>query len=58
MNDPIVAEVREIRREIETENKGNWEQLESYFKDKQERHKKKIYKGTPQILPVRNVINL
>jgi hypothetical protein len=58
MKDPIVAEVREIRREIETENKGDWEQLEGYFKNKQERHKKRIYKGKPKPLPVRNVVNL
>lgn len=58
MKDPIVAKVREIRREIETENKDNWEQLENYFKGKQKRHKKKLYKGTPKPLPVRNVVNI
>ena len=57
MNDYIVDNVRKIRKEIENENNGNWDQLERYFKEKQEHHKGKIYKGTAKKLPERNVVH-
>ena len=55
MKDQIVKKVRKIRKEIEAENKGNWDQLETYFKDKQKRHKTKLYKGKPKKFPARDV---
>lgn len=55
MRDKIVDEVRKIRKEIESENRADWIQIEKYLIEKQKRHKKKIYRGNPKSLPVRHV---
>ncbi|MCH8125863.1 hypothetical protein IIC38_07875 [candidate division KSB1 bacterium] len=55
MKDKIVDEVRKIRKEIESENNDNWDQLLTYFEERQKRHKNKLYKGAPKSLPKRDV---
>jgi predicted GIY-YIG superfamily endonuclease len=55
MQDEIVTEVRKIRREIESENKNDWVEIERSFKEMQKRHKTRLYKGTPKPLPARHV---
>lgn len=55
MRDKIVYEIRKIRKEIESENNSDWNQIEKYLVELQERHKSKLYKGKPEILPVRDI---
>ncbi|MBN1507860.1 MAG: hypothetical protein JW955_13500 [Sedimentisphaerales bacterium] len=51
MSDPIIEEVRRIRKEIEAEHDNDWKALERYFVKKQNiaPEKKVVYK--PRRLP-------
>jgi hypothetical protein len=51
MKDPIVDEVRDIRKKIEVENGNNWDQLEKYLLKIQQNHKDKLYTGFPNSIP-------
>lgn len=55
MKDKIVDEVRKIRKEIEFENGNDWIQIEKSLKEKQNRHRMKLFKGRPKSLPIRNI---
>ena len=55
MRDIIVNEVRKVRKEIESENRDDWDQIEKSLKEMQKRHKTKLYKGNPKSLPVRHI---
>jgi hypothetical protein len=56
MRDKIVNEVRKVRKEIESENRDDWDQIEKSLKEMQKRHKTKLYKGNPKSLPIRHVV--
>jgi hypothetical protein len=49
-NDPIVDEVRKVRKEIENESGNNWDELGSFLINKQKQNKKKLYFNHPQKL--------
>ncbi|MEK6765295.1 MAG: hypothetical protein AABY49_03590 [Planctomycetota bacterium] len=55
MRDKIVDEVRKVRKEIESENRYDWVQIEKSLKEMQKRHKTKLYKGNPKSFPVCHV---
>ena len=56
MEDLIVAEVRDIRKKIESENGNDWDKLEKYLLKNQKRHKDKLYSGFPKSLPKQVVV--
>jgi len=56
MKDPIVDEVRDIRKKIEAENGNNWDQLEKYLLKIQQNHKDKLYSGSPKSFPKQVVV--
>ena len=56
MKDKIIDDVRKIRKEIESENEYDWIQIEKSLREMQNRHKAKLYAGTPKSLPVRDVV--
>lgn len=56
MKDKIIDEVRKVRKEIESESKYDWIQIEKSFREMQNRHKSKLYSGTPKSLPARDVV--
>lgn len=56
MEDPIVAEVRDIRKKIESENGNDWDKLEKYLLKNQKKHKDKLYSGSPKSLPKQVVL--
>jgi len=51
--DPIVQEVRRVRKEIEAEHGNNWETLERYYMEKQASSPAKLFTGKPKPLPRR-----
>ncbi len=50
MKDPIVEEIREIRRQIEAENNGDFRQLFQKISESQKKHSSKIVSRNPRIL--------
>jgi len=50
-SDPIIAEVRRTRKEIEAEHGNDWAALERYFMEKQERTPEKKAHYKPKKLP-------
>ena len=56
MKDPIVEEVRRIRKEIETENCNDWDTIEKYIIEKQARRPSQPVAYRPQKLPDRDVV--
>ena len=53
--DPIVEEVRRIRKPIESELNNDWKALESHFIRAQQSHKDRLVTGKPKQLPERGV---
>ena len=51
MKDAVVDEVRRIRKQIEAEHGNDWDGLEAYLKKIGNRHKVKLYHGSPRPLP-------
>ncbi len=49
MKDPIVEEIREIRRQIEAENNGDFKQLFQKISESQKKHSDKIISRKPRI---------
>ena len=47
-NDPIVEEVRRIRREIEAECGNDPVRFRKYLRDLQDRYKDRLYYGKPK----------
>ncbi len=54
--DPIIAELRRVRREIEAEHGGDWDALERYFVDKQGKAAEKQVAFKPKKLPQRKAM--
>ncbi len=50
MKDPIVEEIREIRRQIEAENNGDFKQFFQKISESQKKHSDKIVSRKPRIL--------
>ena len=50
-SDPIIEEVRRIRKEIEAEHGNDWEALERYFTEKQNATPEKTVVYEPKKLP-------
>ena len=55
MKDKIVEEVRQVRKEIESEFNNDWIEIGKYLIDTQQRRQQKLYNGKPKSLPVRDV---
>ena len=55
MTDPIIEEVRRIRKEIESENHNDWNTIEKYLLEKQTKRPKRQVTYQPQKLPGRGV---
>ena len=55
MKDPIVEEIREIRRKIETENNGDFKQLFLKISESQKKHSDKIVSRKPRILSQKKI---
>jgi len=55
MKDPIVEEVRRIRKEIESENHNDWDTIEKYLCEKQARRPSLPLTYSPNKLPNRGV---
>lgn len=55
MKDPIIEEVRRIRKEIESQNNNDWDKLEAYFVEKQVKRTEPPVTYNPQRLPDRGV---
>jgi len=55
MTDPIIQEVRRIRRQIEEENHNDWKALDQYFRAKQKERKNQPVTYKPKKLPDRGV---
>jgi hypothetical protein len=51
ISDPIIDEVRRVRKEIEAEHGNDWQALERYFMDKQESSPEKKVAYKPKKLP-------
>jgi hypothetical protein len=49
-NDPIVEEIRRVRKEIENESGNNWAGLGKFLINKQKANKKKLFYSHPQKL--------
>jgi hypothetical protein len=49
-NDPIVAEVRKHRLEIEQKYGNNSVKLINHFKEVQEKYKDRLYTGKPRLI--------
>lgn len=54
--DPIIAEVRRVRKEIEAEHGNDWKSLERYFTDKQNSATEKKVAYKPKKLPKRKAV--
>ncbi len=50
MKDPIVEEIREIRRQIEAENDGDFKKIFQKISESQKKHSNKIVSRKPRIL--------
>jgi len=50
-SDPIIEEVRRVRKEIEAEHGNDWKALERYFTDKQSNAAEKKIAYKPKKLP-------
>ena len=55
MTDPIIQEVRRIRKQIEEENHNDWKALEQYFRTKQKERENQPVTYKPKTLPNRGV---
>jgi hypothetical protein len=55
MKDPIIQEVRRIRKQIEEENHNDWQSLDRYFRTKQKERKIQPVAYKPKKLPDRGV---
>ena len=55
MKDPIVEEIREIRRQIEAENNGAFKQLFQKISESQKKHSNRIVSIHSVILNYRNI---
>ena len=55
MKDPIIEEVRRIRKEIESENNNDWNTIEKYLKENQAKRPKRPVVYSPKKLPDRGV---
>ncbi len=55
-SDPIIEEVRRVRKEIEAEHGNDWKALERYFTDKQNNSTEKKAAYKPRKLPKRKAI--
>ncbi|MFC1766730.1 hypothetical protein ACFL6U_32225 [Planctomycetota bacterium] len=55
MKDPIIDEVRRVRKEIESQNNNDWETIEKYFSEKQSKAQTPPVIYSPQKLPDRGV---
>jgi len=55
MKDPIVEEKREIRRQIEAENNGDFKQLFQKISESQKKHSNKIVSRKPRILSQKKI---
>ena len=51
MKDTLVDEVRRTRKQIEAEHGNDWNELEAYLKTIGNRHKEKLYRGSPRPIP-------
>ena len=51
MTDPIIQEVRRIRKQIEEENHNDWKALDQYFRAKQKERKNQQVTSKPKELP-------
>jgi hypothetical protein len=50
IRDPIVEEVREVRRQIEAECDNDWNKLIHYYRQVQEKATAPLYRGSPKRL--------
>ncbi|MBN2313481.1 MAG: hypothetical protein JXM79_06095 [Sedimentisphaerales bacterium] len=55
-SDPIIAEVRRARKEIEAEHGNDWKALERYFTEKQNSATEKKVTYQPKKLPRRKAM--
>lgn len=55
-SDPIIEEVRRVRKEIEAEHGNDWKALERYFTDKQNSTVEKKVAYKPKKLPQRKAV--
>jgi len=55
-SDPIIEEVRRVRKEIEAEHGNDWKALERYFMDKQNSATEKMAAYKPKKLPERKAM--
>ncbi|MCH7919644.1 MAG: hypothetical protein IIC50_16870 [Planctomycetes bacterium] len=55
MTDPIVAEVRRIRKEIEAEPGGDWDALERHLMESQKKRSDNLMTYSPKRLPDRGI---
>ena len=55
MTDPIIEEVRRIRKEIELENHNDWNEIEKYLIEKQTKRPNRQVVFKPKKLPDRGV---
>ena len=55
MTDPIIEEVRRIRKEIESENQNDWDAIEEYFCEKQAKRATRPVVYSPKKFPDRGV---
>ena len=55
MKDPIVEEIREIRRNIEAENNNDFKQLFQKISESQKEHSNKIVSRKPRILSQKKI---
>ncbi len=56
ISDPIIEEVRRVRKEIEAEHGNDWAALERYFTDKQKSSSEKKAAYKPKKLPGRKTL--
>ena len=55
MKDPIIEEVRRVRKKIESENSNDWNTIEKYLKENQSKRPKRPVVCSPRKLPDRGV---
>ncbi len=55
MKDPIVEEIREIRRKIEAENNGDFKQLFLKISESQKKYSDKIVSRKPRFLSQKKI---
>ncbi|MCH8311319.1 MAG: hypothetical protein IIB17_12610 [Chloroflexi bacterium] len=55
MTNPIIEEVRRIRKVIESENNNDWDTIEEYLSEKQAERTTRPVTYKPQKLPDRGV---